>query len=84
MVLLTVNIPFELREKLRNEDNQSGLISELLTKHYKGLKTEEQILKETEENIKKKQEDEEIAKIIEEQLTREKEMFPNGIQSAVP
>ena len=30
-----ISIPYELNEKLKKEENASGLITELLEKHYK-------------------------------------------------
>ena len=35
MVLLTVNVPEELRERLKLESNQSQVVSELLAEHFR-------------------------------------------------
>ncbi len=70
MTNITINIPHELRIRLQKEENQSGLITELLTEHFQKDKTEEEILKEVQDQIEVKQEEEDIQKRIEEQDRR--------------
>jgi hypothetical protein len=47
----------ELNNKLKSEENASGLIQNLLIDHYNDLKSEEQILKDVKEKIKAKEEE---------------------------
>lgn len=54
MVLLTINISYENKEKLEREANKSGLVNELLSKHYKlDNKSAEQIKADREALLKK-------------------------------
>ncbi len=57
MVLVTLNVPSEVRERLKLEDNQSQLVTELLMNYFKDVNAEdiaERIkLLETEKELKK-------------------------------
>ena len=51
-----IYLDHELNEKLKEEENASGLIVNLLNKHYKDFgKTEEQIIQEVKDLIKEKE-----------------------------
>ena len=47
-----------IAKKLNDEDNQSRLINELLTNHYKDNKTEEEIIEEVKGKIIEKEKEE--------------------------
>ncbi len=54
-----ITIDYELMIELQKEDNASGLINSMLTKHYKDSnKTDEQIIQDVKDLIKKKKEKE--------------------------
>lgn len=54
MVLITINVPHEIRGLLKKESNQSALITNLLMKHYeKDGVVDINILIEKEKNVKK-------------------------------
>lgn len=64
MVLITLNIPNELRELLKQESNQSALVTQILTNYYKtnNLTPEDANAKLKELEDKKKQMIEQIEK----------------------
>lgn len=53
MVLITINVPQEIKVRLKGEANQSKFVSTLLSNHYKIIDEEIQEEKKDEENILK-------------------------------
>ena len=73
--MMTITLPQELRDRLKQEDNQSGLIASLLMSHYKDCRSEKQIIADTKNKIAKAQEDIDREKRIAEAVKkRTKEM----------
>jgi len=70
MVNKTISIEWELNERLKKEDNASGLISELLYKHYRiNEKSEEEIIEEVKEKQKQEERKKKIQKLRKECVT---------------
>ena len=72
-----ISVREDLYEQLKKEDNASGLICNLLDKHFRTSKlTEKQILEQTAINIKEREEREERNKIkIKDFIKQMKDMY---------
>lgn len=65
-----LSLDYELVNKLKQEENASALVNQLLANHYKDPRTEEQIIKEVKKKINKKAQEKIDKEIMKEKIDK--------------